>query len=68
MIVFLILLKAQPTKGWTIASRPRSPARAVVVFALVAAILNPIVHRSMPSVAAKRRREELGPSPRAARC
>ena len=29
------------------------------MFALVATILNPIVHRSMPSVAAKRRREEL---------
>ena len=60
VIVFLILLKAQPTKGWTYREQAKiAGIAAAVVFALVATILNPIVHRSMPSVAAKRRREEL---------
>lgn len=60
VIVFLILLKAQPTKKlWSLEKKLMvAGICAGIVLLLIAAFLNPFVYRRMPSIAAKRRRDE----------
>ena len=64
VIVLLILLKAQPTKGWSFGEQAKiAGIAAAAVFVLVCVFLNPFVHRRMPSIAAARRREEQARDP-----
>jgi len=64
VIVLLILLKAQPTKGWSFGEQAKiAGIAAAAVFVLVCVFLNPFVHRRMPSIAAARRREEVARDP-----